>query len=837
MSALDTYAAKRNFDVTPEPKGELVEAVGEQPSFVVQKHDATRLHYDFRLEWGGVLWSWAVTKGPSADPAEKRLAVRTEDHPLAYGGFEGTIPEGEYGGGTVMLWDNGWWEPLHDPDEGLKEGKLHFRLHGARMQGGWALVRMRGNRKGDGKRENWLLIKEKDDFTSRSADALTNKHTKSVTTGRTMRAIAAEKPAVETAPKHDKPLPRFRAVQLATLEDEPPEGEGWQHEVKFDGYRCLMAIGKGGVKLYTRNGKDWTDRFGDLSEPAGAIPCGAALIDGEVIAGSGGGDFGALQKALKEGGKLTFYAFDLLHLDGEDLTEAPLSDRRAALEGLLSPLPPRGPIRLSPVLEGDGDAALAAMCEVGGEGIVSKKTDAPYRGRRTKGWIKAKCIKRAELVIAGWAPSDKRGRAFSSLLLASYEGGKLVYRGRVGTGFDGETQEALMAAMKPLARKTSPLDGELPSETRGAKWLTPKLVAEIAYTEFTSEGRVRHGVFHGLREDKPAEEVSAGQELAVESGAEDAMDDDSEVKIGGVRISSAGRKVFPDAGVTKADVARHYEAVAERMLTYAADRPVSLLRLPEGLEGQTFFQKHAGKGWPSSIKPLPIEEKDGSTEDYMYVASAAGLMGAAQMGSVEFHIWGSKRDKLDKPDRLVFDLDPDEGLDFGDVKAACEELRAGLDAVGLPSSPMVSGGKGVHVIVPLRRTATWETVKTFSRAFATILAERHPDRYVATMSKAKRKGRIFIDWLRNERGSTAIAPYSLRARPGAPVAVPVSWEELARLDAPNGFHPSDMESRLSRPCPLAEVQPKGITAEVVAALEDWAAGDAAEDVAAAETAR
>ncbi|MGZ9810489.1 DNA ligase D [Pseudoroseicyclus sp. H15] len=820
MGTLETYAKKRNFSVTPEPKAELVEAGADQPAFVVQKHDATRLHYDFRLEWGGVLWSWAVTRGPSGDPSEKRLAVRTEDHPVAYGSFEGTIPEGEYGAGTVMLWDNGWWEPLHDPEKGLKEGKLHFCLHGARMQGGWALVKMRGNRAGDGKRENWLLIKEKDEHVSRTADALLNKHKTSVTTGRTMRAIAAGKPVAAKEEEHSKPLPRFRKVQLATLEDAPPEGEDWQHEAKFDGYRCLMAIGKGGVKLYTRNGKDWTERFGDLCEPAAAIPCGAALIDGEVIAGGGGGDFGALQKALKEGGKLMFYAFDLLHLDGDDLTDAPLSKRRAALEGLLSPLPPRGPIRLSPVLEGDGAAALAAMCEAGGEGIVSKRIDAPYRGTRTKGWIKAKCIQRAELVIVGWAPSDKRGRAFASLLLGSYENGELVYRGRVGTGFDGETQEALMAAMRPLSGKTPPIEGELPPETRGAKWITPKLVAEIAYTEFTEEGRVRHGVFHGLREDKPAAQVSASREAT--------MSDDSEEKVGGVRISSAGRQVFPDAGVTKGDIARHYEKVADRMLGYAGDRPVSLLRLPDGLGGQQFFQKHAGKGFPSGVKDLPIKEKDGSTEDYIYVSTAAGLIGAAQMGTVEFHIWGAKRDNLEKPDRLVFDLDPDEGLGFEAVKAASFELREGLKEIGLPSVPMVSGGKGVHVIIPLRRTATWETVKAFSRAFATILAERHPDRYVATMSKAKRKGRIFIDWLRNERGSTAIAPYSLRARPGAPVAVPVTWEELDKLDAPNTFHPSDMKARLSQPCPLSKVTAKSISAEVVEAMERWAGGDSEE---------
>ncbi len=381
MSSLDTYRAKRDFSVTPEPQAELVEAGGDRLGFVVQKHDASRLHYDFRLEHGGVLWSWAVTKGPSLDPAEKRLAVRTEDHPLAYGDFEGTIPKDEYGGGTVMLWDQGWWEPLHDPAEGLKNGKLHFRLHGARMQGGWALVRMRA-RKGE-KRENWLLIKEKDDFAGRSADALLNKYKRSVTTGRTMRAIASGKQQVPEAQEHDAPRPRFQKVQLATLKDAPPEGDAWLHEAKFDGYRCLVAIGKGGVRLYTRNGKDWSDRFGSICEPVDALPCGAALIDGEVIAGPGGGDFSTLQTALKEGGDLSLYAFDLLHLDGEDLTDRPLTDRRAALETLFDKVPARGAIRLSPVIEGNGAEVLAQICKAGGEGIISKRADAPYRAGRT----------------------------------------------------------------------------------------------------------------------------------------------------------------------------------------------------------------------------------------------------------------------------------------------------------------------------------------------------------------------------------------------------------------------------------------------------------------------
>ena len=558
------------------------------------------------------------------------------------------MSEEESGGGTVMLWDNGWWEPLHDPEEGLREGKLHLRLHGARMKGGWALVRMHG-KKGE-KRENWLLIKERDDFAGRTADALTNRHRTSVTTGRAMRAIAGGKPAASPA-KHDKQRPCFRKVQLTTLRDAPPDGEGWQHEAKFDGYRCVIAVGKGGVRLYTRNGKDWSDRFGALCEPAAALACGSAVIDGEVIAGAGGGDFSTLQKALKAGDALTCYLFDILALDGEDLTGKPLSERRAALEKLMSGQPPRGPLRLSPVIEGDGAAALAAICEAGGEGLISKRIDAPYRSGRSRSWIKSKCIRRAEFVVAGWSPSDKKGRSFSSLILGSYENGTLIYRGRVGTGLNGDDMSELMAAMKPLARKTPPFDVDLPEEAAGARWVTPRLVVETEYAEFTSEGRIRHGVYKGLREDKEAKNVSASAEAKSDSG-------DDEMTIGGVRISSTSRSVYPDAGLTKGEVTEHYARVAERMLDDVADRPLALLRCPDGIAGDCFFQKHAGKGFPDGVKSLPVEEKDGDTADYMYVSDPKGILGAAQMGTLEFHIWGARRDRIERPDRMVFDLDP-----------------------------------------------------------------------------------------------------------------------------------------------------------------------------------
>jgi bifunctional non-homologous end joining protein LigD len=806
VTRLDAYRSKRDFSVTPEPAPEATQAPGEALAFVVQKHDATRLHYDLRLEWGGVLWSWAVTRGPSTDTSEKRLAVRTEDHPIAYGDFEGSIPEGEYGGGTVMLWDRGTWEPLGDAEKGMAEGKLKFRLHGARMRGGWTLVRMRTRDKG----ENWLLIKERDEHAGRSADALVNRHKTSVTTGRTMRQIAAGKEPA--ARERTKSRPAFRAVQLATLADAPPKGDEWLHEPKFDGYRCLIAIGRGGARLYTRNGKDWTDRFGALKAPAEALPCDTALIDGEVIAGSTGGDFSALQKALKAGSALTFYAFDLLRLDGIDVTGRPFEERREALEALFAAVPDRGAIRLSPFLAGTGAEALAAMCRAGGEGIISKLGSAPYRGGRGTAWVKTKCGRRAEFIVVGWMPSDKKGRPFSSLVLASREKGQLVYRGRVGTGFDDDDFADLSARFARIARKAAPFEASADKDLWAAQWVKPELVAEIAYAEFTDDGRLRHPVYHGLREDKPAKEVSAMAEEELSKG---------DARIGGVRISSAERVVFPGAEFTKGDIARHYDLVADRMLETARNHPTSLVRCPAGVEKECFFQKHSGKGFPKELKTVPIEESDGTVEDYIYLADRASVLAAVQMGTIEFHIWGSARDRLEQPDRMVFDLDPDEGLGFDVVKSGAVEVRDVLAQVGLPSMPMVTGGKGVHVIVPLRRSAEWETVKTFSKTLATALSERHPDRYVATMSKAKRKGRIFVDWLRNERGATAIAPYALRARPGAKVAVPVTWEELAGLDAANTFGAGDMGSRLARPCPLSDVAPKAIGRGVIDALGRW----------------
>lgn len=809
---LAEYNARRDFDNTGEPAGKVAKARHTGLKFLVQKHDATRLHYDFRLEWDGVLLSWAVTKGPSADPGEKRLAVRTEDHPLSYGDFEGTIPKGAYGGGTVMLWDQGSWQPEGDPDQGLKDGKLKFTLQGQRMQGGWALVRMRGK----GKRENWLLIKHRDDYATDAPEGLTESASTSITTGREMAAIAKSAPAKEPPAREmarEMKRPAFQKQQLATLYAEAPEGDYWLHETKFDGYRALASLGKGGTRLLTRSGNDWTDRFAALEGVFDPVPCEAALIDGEVMAAKiEGSAFSSLQSALSTGAPLVFYAFDLLELDGDDLTTTPQGERRERLAELLSGVPKDGALRLSEHVVGNGPEIFAKACAAGAEGIISKRIDTPYRGKRTKAWRKIKCSRRQEFVIGGFSPSDKSGRPFASLLVGIYDGKQLRYRGRVGTGFAEADFDRLKSAM--TLRKTSPFEDVPGDIERGAKWVRPDLVAEVEFAEFTSDGYVRHGSYLGLREDKDA--------IAVR--AEKPKEDEMSKTVLGVTITNANRQVFPDAGCTKLDVAQHYARVADRMMDLAGNRPLSLFRCPGGLEEPCFFQKHDSGGMPDALSRIAIKENDGQAANYLYGTRPQSLVSAAQMGTIEFHIWGARTDLLDRPDRLVFDLDPDEALDWSDVRDAAFDVRDTLDRLGLKSGAIVTGGKGVHVWMPLRRSRGWDTVKLFAKTFAHVMADKWPDRYTATMSKKKRGGRVFIDWLRNERGATAIAPYALRARKGAPVAVPVTWEELQHLKAPNTFRMADMKERMQTPCPALEQQKslQSLTKDVIERLQSWA---------------
>ena len=809
---LAQYNAKRDFALTPEPAGKVAKGQGHR--FIVQKHDATRLHYDFRLEADGVLKSWAVTRGPSADPADKRLAVRTEDHPMAYAEFEGVIPKGEYGGGTVMLWDRGSWAPVEGKSaKDIEKGHLHFILDGTRMKGEWLLVRMKP-RPGE-KRENWLLRKV-NDAEAGGSDELTGRHLTSVLTGRTMAEIAGDAGGeqslkgakgaafakkMQAAAAHNKKVarpkakgkpPEFRPLQLATLVDAVPAGNGWFHEIKYDGYRAEIAAAGSEVRVYTRNGLDWTDKFVPLVKHVAALDLPPCLIDGEIVAygTDGNPDFSSLQAVLKrghgaqdEGTELLFFAFDLLEEGGKSLAKLGNLERKERLEALL-----RGastPIAVADHVIGAGETLYGAMCRAGQEGIISKRADAAYAGRRTRNWVKVKCTRRQEFILVGWKPSSAKARPFSSLLLAQREGGELVYKGNVGTGFDAATMADLAKRFASRERKTAPLAVDK-AAARKVHWLRPELVAEIAFAEYTASGSVRHASFLGLRSDKEASDVTPETRQPAPAPGSDVV------------ITSRDRVIFPEAKATKGDLADYYAAVAPIMLAHMARRPVSLVRCPQGRAKKCFFQKHDSGSFGDHVHHVPIREKDGGHEDYLYVEDADGILACVQMGTIEFHGWDSHVDALEKPDRMVFDLDPDEGLGFADVKKSAADIRRQLADIGLVSFAMLSGGKGVHVVVPLDPGHGWDAHKDFSKRFAEALSLAEPDRYVATMSKAKRKGKIFIDWLRNQRGSTAIMPYSARAREGAPVAAPICWDALADVESPRRWSIADAQGLLER---------------------------------------
>ena len=784
---LDRYNAKRDFAKTAEPAGKVAKARGNR--FIVQKHDATRLHWDFRLEIDGVLKSWAVTRGPSSDPEQKRLAVRTEDHPLSYADFEGTIPKGEYGGGTVMLWDNGAWAPIAGKSaKDLDAGHLHFVLSGERMKGEWMLIRLKPRGKERG--ENWLLRKVSDEFAG-GADELVERALTSVTTGRTMEEIAAGKAVAakkmpSTGTGKARPMPRFHPPQLATLVDAVPGGSGWIHEVKYDGYRALVAVGGGKAKVYTRSGLDWTAKFPEIAQAAAALDVESALIDGEICAldAEGRPDFSTLRTAIRDKGStgLTMFAFDLLSRDGKDLTKRANVERKAELQTIL---PDGGALRLADHIAGSGEQLFAAMCDAGYEGIVSKRADAPYVGKRTQAWLKIKCTRRQEFVVIGWAASETKTRGFKSLLLAINADGALRYAGKVGTGFDAARIDELSARMKPL--KTDKAAVDVPrAAARGVTWVKPKLVAEVAFAEFTADHVVRHASFIGLRDDKATAEVVAETPAAPPDSAP------------AVSITNPDRIVFPGDGITKGQLAAYYTRVAPILLPVAARRPVSLVRCPQGRAKQCFFQKHDAGSFGDHVQRVAIREKDGGSEDYLWVDDADGIVACVQMGTIEFHGWGSRVDTLERPDRMIFDLDPDEGLGFDAVRKAAADLKTHLADLGLTSFAMLSGGKGVHVVVPLTPKAEWPAVKDFADRFSQALAAAEPERFVATMSKAKRKGRIFIDWLRNQRGATAVLPYVVRARPGAPVAAPVTWEELRDVETAARFTLKDADELLAR---------------------------------------
>ncbi|MGN6549094.1 MAG: DNA ligase D [Pararhizobium sp.] len=805
--ALETYRKKRNFKATREPEGAEPGGHGGR-SYLIPKHAARRLHYDLRLEMDGVLKSWAVTRGPSLVPGEKRLAVHVEDHPLEYGDFEGTIPKGEYGGGTVILWDRGSWEPIGDAAKGYKKGHLDFEIHGEKLSGRWHLVRM-AKRRGE-KADNWLLIKGEDD-AARSPDEadILAERPESVKTGRVVEEVAGEDPGWSSKtgriekPQRQAPvgpsrikgarkakMPDFVPPSLATLKTKPPAGSRWLHEIKFDGYRLQAHVADGTAQLLTRRGLDWTKRFGRAVAGAlEALPVGNAIIDGELVVENahGASDFSALQADLSEGrtDRFVFYAFDLLFLDGYDLQAAPLEARKKALEALVQDQ--AGVLRFSAAFEAEGDIVLRHACRLSLEGVVSKVRDGPYRSGRGNDWIKSKCTERQEFVVAGYVPSTTIAKAIGSLVLGYYEKGELVHAGRVGTGYSGEVAKDLYQRLEALKRKTSPFAKRLSADAaRGVRFAEPELVAEVEFRGWTADRNLRHASFRGLRDDKDPSEIVREEAAGRAKTASAATP----------KLTHPDRLLWPDAGVTKQGLADYYAEVWPRMGPFVVGRPLSLLRCPGGIAGECFFQKHAWKGLSKEIR-LVEDPKDKSGEKILTIDGLDGLMGLVQGGVLEIHPWGSTMAALEQPDFITMDLDPGEGVDWQTMIAAAFAVRERLEAAGLGSFVKTSGGKGLHVVSPLKPSADWETVKDFAGRLAKAMAADEPERYVATITKSKRRGKILIDYLRNGRGATAVAPYSTRARPGAPVSMPLDWEELSESISAAYFTVNNAPARLA----------------------------------------
>jgi bifunctional non-homologous end joining protein LigD len=834
---LARYNAKRDFKKTAEPAGK-VSRTKTGFSFLVQKHAASRLHYDFRLELDGVLKSWAVTRGPSLDPHDRRLAVEVEDHPVSYAGFEGIIPKGEYGGGTVMMWDEGTWEPLDDPRKALKKGSLHFKLHGKRLKGEWTLVRMHDRPQNKG-RHNWLLIKRTDAHAKPGqGESFLEKNATSVVTRRRMEQIASDadktwksKPrktitatagerlaAVTAKSKKGKriaKLPGFIEPQLATLSTAMPKGADWLHEVKFDGYRILTYIENGKVRMFTRNGLDWTEKFGALPASLAKLPVTNAILDGELVALDEHhvSNFSALKNSLSSKGEgLSYYVFDLLFLDGVNLTREPLIERKRQLEALLEKKRLKN-VFYSEHFENKDDRFLQQACSMRLEGVISKNAKAPYHSGRSKTWLKTKCHMRQEFVIGGYTNSSTGAAVIGSLLLGYYRGKDFVYAGRVGTGFDQKMASALYKTLKKLKRETMSYtkysDGGRrgPGWKRGVNWVEPRLVCEVEFTEWTEDGSLRHPSFQGLREDKPARDIKrdvairpskAKKEAAAEiAGEPSKKKNNSPVALEGsdVVLSSPGKVIFPGAGYTKQDLADYYMQVADWMLPYIAGRPLSLVRCPEGSGKPCFFQRHAGEGLSPFIRKLPIRKKE---SPYLAIEDLNGLLALVQMGVLEIHNWGSHAESWELPDMIVFDFDPDEGLPFSKVKAAALDMKKRLEKLKLKSFLKTTGGKGLHVVVPVKKKYNWETIKAFARTLSESMAGDRPKLYTTNIRKAQRKGRIFIDYLRNGETATAIAPYSSRAREGAPVAVPLEWSELAKLKSGNAWTIKNLPKRLAK---------------------------------------
>jgi bifunctional non-homologous end joining protein LigD len=894
---LNEYRRKRDFQKTPEPRGKRAARPPARLAFVVQKHDASRLHYDFRLELHGVLKSWAVPKGPDLDPANKRLAMQVEDHPLDYGGFEGIIPQGEYGGGTVMLWDKGVWEPIGDPAQGFKEGHLKFILRGEKLQGAWMLVRKGGRRAEEGERR-WFLFKERDEF-ARPGESITEEMPLSVTTGRNLDEIAAQsdrvwgsagevpkknrktarKPATQAASDRSKrprkpdssgvategrkavkatikskgprkprvdqsslqkllehpgvrraSLPKSQHVELATLVDAAPPGDDWVHEIKFDGYRMLCRVDNGKARFISRNGLDWTKKLPELALAAGSLAVEKAMFDGEVVSlkSDGTTSFQSLQNVFQAGrtSELVYYVFDILHVNGCDVTAAPLEVRRDILR-LAIAKGTHDSIRYSDSIEGAGPEIIDKACHLHLEGIVSKRRAAPYRPGRGLDWLKVKCSKREEFLIGGFTKPSGRRAHFGALLLGYYDHDKnLIYAGRVGTGFNDKTLAALYEKLSKLVQPRSPysnLSGTT-GEARDVSWVKPALVAEIQFSNWTDERLLRHPSFQGLREDKPAskvihdEPISLSEVKAMDNGRKTATAQPDRKRksspsqssrntpavaaagneeFAGVRLSHPDKVLYPDRELTKQDLAEYYARVADWMLPHVVDRPLAIVRCPAGSGKPCFFQKHPGDGALDHLRQVNIAQA-GAPEFNLAIDDLSGLISLVQMGVLEIHVWGSRTQHLEKPDRLIFDLDPDPAVDWPQVASAARAVRALLQELGLTAFLKTTGGKGLHIVVPVQPRTEWTEAKAFCRAVADFMVRAAPDRFIATMSKAARKGKIFIDYLRNGRGATAIAPYSTRARPGATVSTPIAWEELKSSLHSDHFTIENLPARLSK---------------------------------------
>ncbi len=791
---LDSYRAKRDFARTPEPQGGRPGAGGNR--FVVHKHHATADHYDLRLELDGVLKSWAVPKGPSLDPDDKRLAVETEDHPLDYIDFEGVIPAGEYGGGPMIVWDTGTWAPMEDPGESLAAGAFKFRLAGEKLRGGWMLARLKPK---DGEtRRNWLLFKERDQAADRETDVL-EARPESVKSGRRIEDLLAEPPPTEPTPARSRPLrpgnlpgaakaplPDRLPPQLASAAAAPPEGDDWLHEIKLDGYRTTARIAGGEARLVTRSGLDWTGRYGALAGAFGALPCREAVIDGEVVVQdeTGATHLTLLQEALSKGEseRLIFYAFDLPFLDGWDLTAAPLVRRKALLATLLQGLPRNAPVQYLDHVEGGGGAFFERVSEMGLEGVIAKRGNAAYQPGRSRSWLKVKAVKVGDFAIAGFTASAATG-GLGALALAEWRGDELAYVGKVGTGFDEATLADLLARLQPLEDGGVALD----RAPKGIRWVRPVLTAHVHYATRTATGALRHAVFKGLREVAFAPADPAPRERLI-----------SDADLASVWVTNPTRRLFGRSGATKLDVAVYYASVGDFMLPHILGRPVSLIRCPTGRPQDCFFQRHAFSGMPPSVASFPVTTSDGETKSYIAIEDARGYLGLAQFGVVEFHSWGSHRQQLDKPDRVTFDLDPGEGIAWREIVEAAIHIRGVLEGLGLVPFVKTSGGKGIHVVVPIKPRLGWDKVHGATGAIAEAIAGAEPQTFVTTQAKDKRRRRIFIDFHRNVRGATSAAPYSLRARTSLPASAPINWPDLESVDAPEDLNYSSLPRLLQQ---------------------------------------